>query len=172
MEGSDAFPGSTGYSGILSKCVLQNILTFGALGAKGPVMDKEQRVLSHTAQWEDRALAATSPWLEIQGAGKAGTPHNSLFASGIYFCLSYRHLCLVPEGKGDGDAVFSVLGKKWRRIRCRIWTESLLIPALFSKVLIQSKALAPQSEFLPSVDCQIPAAQISAGSCTQINPLN
>lgn len=63
MEGSDAFPGSTGYSGILSKCVLQNILTFGALGAKGPVMDKEQRVLSHTAQWEDRALAATSPWL-------------------------------------------------------------------------------------------------------------
>lgn len=115
----------------------------------------------------------TEPWLprapgwEIQGAGKAGTPHNSLFASGIYFYLSYRHLCLVPEGKGDGDAVFSVLGKKWRRIRCRIWTESLLIPALFSKVLIQSKALAPQSEFLPSVDCQIPAAQVSAGSCTQ-----
>lgn len=48
---------------------------------------------------------------QSQGAGNAGTPHNSLFASRIYFHLSFRHLCLDPEGKGDGDAVFSAVEK-------------------------------------------------------------
>lgn len=107
MEGSDAFPGSTGYSGILSKYVLQNILTFGALGAKGPVMDKEQRVLSHTAQWEDRALAATSPWLgdprgrESWDSTQFPLPQESISISVIGTCA------LFLRGK-EMETLFSV----------------------------------------------------------------
>lgn len=96
----------------------------------------------HTAQWGDRALAARD-----QGAGKAGTPHNSLFASGVCLHLSFS-LCLDPEGKGDGGAVLSVLGKKWR---CIIWSDSLLIPTLFSTMIIPSQALAPGSGSCPEL---------------------
>lgn len=43
---------------------------------------------------------------QIQGAGKAGTPQNSLFASGISFHLRSG----TSEAEGSWGAVFSVLG--------------------------------------------------------------
>lgn len=93
-------------------------------------MDKEQFVL-----WEHRALAA----MRSKGQGKLGLTKFPVFLRNLL--PSQFYLCLDLEGKGDGDAVFSVWGKKWRSIT---WGESLLIPTLFSIMIIPSKSSAPQ----------------------------
>lgn len=112
-------------------------------------MDEEQCVLSHSSVGR-QSLGCH----EIQGQGKLGLTKFPVCLRNLF--PSQLHLCPDPEGRGDGDAVFSVWGKKGRSI---IWSESLLIPSSFSTMIIPSKALA-------SVVCQIPA-----GSCTHINPL-
>lgn len=70
-------------------------------------MDEEQSVLSHSSVGR-QSLGCH----EIQGAGKAGTPQNSLFASGISSYLSYT-CALILRGR-EMEMLFSVSGRRSR----------------------------------------------------------